>query len=99
MHTLNLFLPQGWPPHRILRGHQDKVTCLLYPHQENPRYDSTFLVSGGVDFSVCLWDIFSGSLLHTFCLHGGEITRMVIPPENCNVRAALSCKFAGVGVG
>ncbi|XP_022084868.1 WD repeat-containing protein 7-like isoform X1 [Acanthaster planci] len=81
---------RGWPPHRILRGHQDKVTCLLYPHQENSRYDSTFLVSGGVDFSICLWDIFSGNLLHTFCLHGGEINRMVIPPENCNARV-LAC--------
>ncbi|XP_071788146.1 WD repeat-containing protein 7-like isoform X1 [Asterias amurensis] len=81
---------RGWPPHRILRGHQDKVTCLLYPNQEHVRYDATYLVSGGVDFSICLWDIFAGVLLHTFCLHGGEISRMVIPPENCNARV-LNC--------
>ena len=57
----------------------------MYPHQENNRYDVRYMVSGGVDFSIFLWDIFSGSLLHTFCVHGGEITRMVVPPENCNV--------------
>ncbi|XP_072038348.1 WD repeat-containing protein 7-like isoform X2 [Amphiura filiformis] len=81
---------RGWPPHRILRGHQGKVTSLMYPHQENSRYDVRYMVSGGVDFSILLWDIFSGSLLHTFCVHGGEITRMVVPPENCNARV-LTC--------
>uniref|UniRef100_A0A8B9TJ08 WD repeat-containing protein 7 n=1 Tax=Anas platyrhynchos TaxID=8839 RepID=A0A8B9TJ08_ANAPL len=26
-------LRRGWPPHRTLRGHRNKITCLLYPHQ------------------------------------------------------------------
>uniref|UniRef100_A0AAR2LL78 WD repeat domain 7 n=1 Tax=Pygocentrus nattereri TaxID=42514 RepID=A0AAR2LL78_PYGNA len=34
-------LRRGWPPHRTLRGHRNKVTCLLYPHQVSPRYDHT----------------------------------------------------------
>ncbi|XP_071942422.1 WD repeat-containing protein 7-like isoform X1 [Antedon mediterranea] len=80
---------KGWPPHRILRGHQGKVTCLIYPYQESIRYDPKFLVSGGTDFSVCLWDIFAGSLLHTYSVHGGEITRMVLPPDNCNSRVLM----------
>ena len=42
---------KGWPPHRTLRGHRDKVTCLIYPNQESPdRYGSEILVSGGADF-------------------------------------------------
>ncbi|KAG2466265.1 AT8B3 ATPase, partial [Polypterus senegalus] len=40
-------LRRGWPPHRTLRGHRNKVTCLLYPHQVSPRYDQRCLVSGG----------------------------------------------------
>lgn len=32
-------LRRGWPPHRTLRGHRSKVTCLLYPHQASARYD------------------------------------------------------------
>ncbi|XP_070535704.1 WD repeat-containing protein 7-like [Ptychodera flava] len=77
---------RGWPPHRILRGHRGKVTCLLYPHQIHERYDPQYLVSGGVDFCNRLWDIYSGTLLFTFSVHGGEVSRMLVPPENCNTR-------------
>ncbi|XP_017694621.1 PREDICTED: WD repeat-containing protein 7 [Lepidothrix coronata] len=76
----------SWPPHRTLRGHRNKVTCLLYPHQVSSRYDQRFLVSGGVDFSVIVWDIFSGEMKHIFCVHGGEITQLLVPPDNCSAR-------------
>uniref|UniRef100_A0A4W6D6F4 WD repeat domain 7 n=1 Tax=Lates calcarifer TaxID=8187 RepID=A0A4W6D6F4_LATCA len=79
-------LRRGWPPHRTLRGHRNKVTCVLYPYQISPRYDQRSLVSGGVDFSVIVWDIFTGEMKHIFCVHGGEITQLIIPPENCSVR-------------
>lgn len=75
----------GWPPHRTLRGHRNKITCLLYPHQVSSRYDQRYLISGGVDFSVIIWDIFSGEMKHIFCVHGGEITQLLVPPENCSV--------------
>ncbi|XP_039945899.1 WD repeat-containing protein 7 isoform X1 [Hirundo rustica] len=81
-HTLR----RGWPPHRTLRGHRNKVTCLLYPHQVSARYDQRYLVSGGVDFSVIVWDIFSGEMKHIFCVHGGEISQLLVPPENCSAR-------------
>ena len=29
----------------------------------------------GIDFSVCLWDIYTGSLIHRFSSHGGEVRR------------------------
>ncbi|XP_078530981.1 WD repeat-containing protein 7 isoform X2 [Lissotriton helveticus] len=79
-------LRRGWPPHRTLRGHRNKVTCLLYPHQVSARYDQKYLISGGVDFSVIVWDIFSGEMKHIFCVHGGEITQLLVPPENCSAR-------------
>ncbi|KAM9508320.1 WD repeat-containing protein 7-like [Guaruba guarouba] len=79
-------LRRGWPPHRTLRGHRSKITCLLYPHQVSARYEQRFLVSGAVDFSVIVWDIFSGEMKHLFCVHGGEITQLLVPPENCSAR-------------
>jgi len=87
---------KGWPPHRTLRGHHDSVTCLLYPHQEAPkRYSSEFLLSGGSDFSVILWDINSGTVMHSFHVHGGELTQLIIPPDGCNQRVNQSiCSVA-----
>uniref|UniRef100_A0A8C5HQN0 WD repeat domain 7 n=1 Tax=Gouania willdenowi TaxID=441366 RepID=A0A8C5HQN0_GOUWI len=79
-------LRRGWPPHRTLRGHRNKVTCIMYPYQISPRYDQRSLVSGGVDFSVIVWDIFTGEMKHIFCVHGGEITQLIVPPENCSVK-------------
>ena len=72
-------------PHQILKGHNGRVNALLYPYNDSQRYEPNLLMSGGVDFTVILWDIFSGSKLHTFCVHGGEITQLLVPPDSCNV--------------
>ena len=74
-----------WPPHQILAGHSGRVNCLLYPYLVHNRYEKAHLLSGGVDFAVCLWDLYSGTLLHRFCVHAGEITQLMVPPENCSV--------------
>lgn len=73
-----------------LEGHQGRVTALLYPHNVNARYDVAHLVSGGVDFSVCLWDLYSGTMLYRFSVHSGEITQLQVPPDTCNQRI-LQC--------
>ncbi|KPI96609.1 WD repeat-containing protein 7 [Papilio xuthus] len=78
--------PTDWPPHQLLLGHNGRVNCLLYPHHIHHRYDRSHLVSGGIDFAVCLWDLFSGALLHRFCVHAGEITQLIVPPHNCSTR-------------
>uniref|UniRef100_A0A2A4JZ52 WD repeat-containing protein 7 n=1 Tax=Heliothis virescens TaxID=7102 RepID=A0A2A4JZ52_HELVI len=92
-HTVQLQLLHGnhqqlddWPPHQLLLGHIGRVNCLLYPHHVHQRYDKSHLVSGGIDFAVCLWDLFSGALLHRFCVHAGEITQLIVPPHNCSPR-------------
>jgi WD40 repeat protein len=76
---------EDWPHHQVLEGHSGRVNCLLYPHHINNRYDIAHLVSGGVDFSVCLWDIYAGTLLHRFSVHAGEINQLFAPPKECNV--------------
>lgn len=83
----------GWPVHRVLLGHKGRVTCLLYPHDEYRRYDKEFLVSGGADFSVKLWDIFTGDLLYTFSTHGGELLRLICTPPDCSVRFLSNSLF------
>jgi hypothetical protein len=70
---------------RLLSGHSGPVTCLLYPHEEHPRYEPHHLLSGGADFAVFLWDLNSGARIHRFCVQAGPILRMLIPPDNCNV--------------
>lgn len=75
-----------WPPHQILTGHRGRVNCLLCPSLAHPRYDKSHLVSGGVDFAVCLWDLYSGVLLHRFCVHAGEITQLMVPPNTSSTR-------------
>ncbi|XP_058988075.1 WD repeat-containing protein 7-like [Musca domestica] len=79
-----------WPSHQILYGHRGRVNCLLCPSLVHPRYEKSLLLSGGVDFAVCLWDLYSGSLLHRFCVHAGEITQLLVPPETCSPRI-LKC--------
>ena len=74
------------PQHQVLLGHTGRVNCLLYPNNENPRYDVAHLVSGSVDFTVCLWDIYTGTLLHRFGSHSGEVTNLYVPPASCSPR-------------
>uniref|UniRef100_UPI003590172C WD repeat-containing protein 7-like isoform X2 n=1 Tax=Myxine glutinosa TaxID=7769 RepID=UPI003590172C len=79
---------RSWPPHRVLHAHTGSVSSLLYPRQLYQRYDARWLLSGGCDFSVLLWNMASGEALHSFCVHGGEITQLLVPPEGCSVRVA-----------
>lgn len=85
----------SWPQYQILVGHAGRVTCLLYPHLVDTRYQIQHLVSGGVDFSVCLWDLYAGTLLYRFSVHAGEITQLLVPPKDCNSRVLSSiCSVA-----
>ncbi|XP_047143877.1 WD repeat-containing protein 7 isoform X1 [Hydra vulgaris] len=76
----------SYPPYIILHGHVGQVTSLLYPHDENPRYDRSLLMSGGADFTVRGWDLVNGSLITIFHCHGGEILKLMVTPPDCNPR-------------
>ncbi|OUC39751.1 WD domain, G-beta repeat protein [Trichinella nativa] len=88
---------QGGPSaYRVLTGHDGSVTCLLYPYQENSRYDPTHFVSGGEDFTVILWDLKALCILHKFCVQAGPIQKLLVPPENCSNKVLQSvCSVAG----
>ncbi len=79
----------NWPQHQVLLGHSGRVNCLHYPNNEHPRYDVAHLVSGSVDFTVCLWDIYTGDLLHRFGAHAGEVCNLYVPPPSCSPRVQV----------
>lgn len=68
-----------------MKGHKGKVNCLLYPYSQSKAYQSDYLLSGSSDFSVKLWDLYSGVLVHTFAVHGGEVKNIVSCPPDINV--------------
>ncbi|XP_049525058.1 WD repeat-containing protein 7-like [Dermacentor silvarum] len=83
------------PQLQVLHGHAGRVTCLLYPHHVHARYETAYLVSGGMDFSVCLWDLNASTLLHRFCVHAGEVTQLLVPPNEGSPRILQSiCSVA-----
>ena len=81
----------GWPQYCIMKGHKGKVNCLLYPHSQSKAYHTDYLLSGSSDFSVKLWDLYSGVLVHTFAVHGGEVKNIVSCPPEINV--SMECDF------
>ncbi|XP_060240743.1 WD repeat-containing protein 72 isoform X1 [Meriones unguiculatus] len=70
------------PCHTLLRGHQQSVTSLLYPHSLASKLDQSWMVSGDRGSCVILWDIFTEEILHTFFLEAGPVTRLLMSPEN-----------------
>lgn len=74
------------PGSKVYKAHAGRINCLLYPNSTNPRYDERHLVSGGVDFAVCLWDVPAENLLYKFNVHAGEITQFLVPPNECSER-------------
>lgn len=82
-------------PFRLIDdAHNARVTCFAYPYDENPRYDSNLLLSGGADFAVIIWNITLGEKVHRFSCQGGPILWFIIPPANCSVSRQFSpnCK-------
>ncbi|CAI8021219.1 WD repeat-containing protein 7 [Geodia barretti] len=77
---------RGWPQYCILKGHRNRVNHLLYPSAHSSAYHSDYLLSGGADFTVKLWDLFHGDLIHTFAVHGGGVKNIVTCPPEINPR-------------
>ena len=88
-HSFSLSLSLAWPNHYYLRGHTSSITALLYPSNYSQAYDSNYLLSGGADFSVRLWDLYKGKIVHTFAVHGGIVTKIVTCPPEINVSDIL----------
>lgn len=68
-----------------MTGHNGRVNHLLYPHAHRSVFDAQYILSAGVDFTVRMWDIYTGSLVHTFAAHSGAVTDIVVCPANMSV--------------
>ena len=91
-HKWLISTPPGWPQHCILKGHHGNVTSLLYPYGYSKAYNSNYLVSGGADFTVKLWDLYSGDLVADFAVHGGKVKNIISCPPDVNVRTC-TCMY------
>ncbi|XP_025775291.1 WD repeat-containing protein 72 [Puma concolor] len=74
-------------PHKVLKGHHQSVTSLLYPHGLSSKLDQSWLLSGDQDSRVILWNIFTEEVLHKFFLEAGPVTSLLMSPENFRLRS------------
>ncbi|XP_053079976.1 WD repeat-containing protein 72 isoform X5 [Acinonyx jubatus] len=74
-------------PHKVLKGHHQSVTSLLYPHGLSSKLDQSWLLSGDQDSCVILWNIFTEEVLHKFFLEAGPVTSLLMSPENFRLRS------------
>ncbi|KAM9200945.1 WD repeat-containing protein 72 isoform 2-T2 [Dugong dugon] len=72
--------------HKVLKGHYQSVTSLLYPHGLSSKLDQSWMLSGDRDSCVILWDIFTEQILHKFYLEAGPVTSLLMSPENFRLR-------------
>uniref|UniRef100_H0X0H4 WD repeat-containing protein 72 n=1 Tax=Otolemur garnettii TaxID=30611 RepID=H0X0H4_OTOGA len=73
-------------PHKVLKGHHQSVTSLLYPHGLSSKLDQSWMVSGDQDSCVIWWDIFTEEILHKFFLEAGPVTSLLMSPEKFRLR-------------
>ncbi|XP_012584023.1 PREDICTED: WD repeat-containing protein 72 [Condylura cristata] len=73
-------------PQKVLKGHHQSVTSLLYPHALSSKLDQSWMVSADQDSCVILWDIFTEEILHKFFLEAGPVTSLLMSPENFRLR-------------
>ena len=88
------------PTHLRLTGHRGRVNFLLYPcngtgADSNNRYEAAHLVSGGADFAVILWCLFTGTRLYRFVSHGGPLLAAYLPPATVLCAPAPLCGHGG----
>jgi WD40 repeat protein len=51
--------------------------------------DSRWILSGGSDKTLKLWDMASGRLVRTFAEHSGEVTSVAFSPDGARVLGKL----------
>ncbi|KAI9340413.1 hypothetical protein DFJ73DRAFT_845096 [Zopfochytrium polystomum] len=78
---------------QVLRGHVGPVTALLRPPPDKV-HGKSFLVSGGEDGAVAIWNVEEGIQIASFSCHSARIESLqAIPPE-----AGLKSKFAVLSI-
>ncbi|KAI6657586.1 hypothetical protein LOD99_329 [Oopsacas minuta] len=79
----------------VLKAHRGRVTALLYPRQYSEQFNSKYIMTGGADGVVRVWDIENRLHLHCFTEHVGEVLRLKVCPKMTNTR--LNCGVCSIG--
>ncbi|KAM4829229.1 WD repeat-containing protein 72 isoform 1-T1 [Thomomys bottae] len=74
------------PSNKVLKGHHQSVTSLLYLHSVSSKLDQSWMVSGDQGSCVILWDIFTEEIVHKFFLEAGPVISLSMSPENFRFR-------------
>ncbi len=79
-----LTIPTASPPkfHLFCRGRAGGVTALSLSHNQR------FLVTGGGDARVRVWDMRSREMVSAFVEHGGPITGLAVYRDDAHVISA-----------
>ena len=79
----------------VIKAHRGRVSALLYPCQYSEQFNRKYVMTGGADGAVRVWDIENRLHLHCFLEHVGEVSRLKVCPKMTNTR--LNCGICSVG--
>ena len=79
----------------VLKAHRGRVGALLYPRQYSEQFNSKYVLTGGGDGVVRVWDIENRLHLHCFMEHTGDVLRLKVCPKMTNTR--LNCGVCSIG--
>lgn len=79
--TARIYLEKAKLKHRLM-GHEGGATCVAFTP------DSKYIVSGGNDKTIRVWDIAAGQLLWEIAGHSAAVTRVLAPTPDTVVSAS-----------
>ena len=79
----------------VIKAHRGRVSALLYPWQSSEQFNSKYVLTGGADGVVRVWDIENRLHLHCFMEHTGEVMKLKVCPKMTNTR--LNCGVCSIG--
>eukprot|EP01134_Creolimax_fragrantissima_P008500 CFRG8500T1 len=84
------YIPQKASDPLLLVGHTGAITCLLYPHDVDSNFTAHHLISGSDDFTIRVWDVSTGIVIHVFHNHCAPILRL-IPFSGKDISRPTNC--------
>lgn len=71
---------------KVVGTHASYISCCEFTHSDHQ------IVTGSGDSTLALWDVESGTLMHSFHGHTGDVTSLHLSPTECgSVLASGSC--------
>lgn len=78
-------ISQEWQFYKFLDGHKKSVSCLDFFGERTESEDRSYLVSGSQDGTGVIWDLKTGTPLHTLIVSGEQIWSLAASPDGQSV--------------